>query len=72
MSGLSSYKVTQSSACQSQQQMPSAGRQQWLPRELLPGGIFLMGMAQELLHEMLEKFPVLVLLAAGLLDLSGE
>ncbi|TRZ15910.1 hypothetical protein HGM15179_011258 [Zosterops borbonicus] len=28
-------------------------------------------MAQELLHEMLEKFPVLVLLAAGLLDLSA-
>lgn len=72
MSGLSSYKVTQSSALQRKQQMPIAGRQQRFLRELLPAGIFFIGMAQELLHEMQEKFPIFILLAAGLLDLSGE
>ncbi|RMB91972.1 hypothetical protein DUI87_31500 [Hirundo rustica rustica] len=33
--------------------------------------MFFTGMAPELLHEMMEKFPIFVLLAAGLLDLSG-
>ncbi|XP_027511533.1 mucin-5AC-like isoform X3 [Corapipo altera] len=34
-------------------------------------GMYFLGMTQELLHEMQEKLPIFVLIAAGLLDLSG-